>query len=312
VVALATLNADHALILPRVGYANEMASPAARRDRSAPDPPAFRDRAEAGARLGVLLREVLGDDHPERFRASAPSATDTAAPDEPRPVVLALPRGGVPVAAEVARALRVPLDILLVRKLGHPEAPELGLGAIAEDGAGGAAEPYFDAEMLSRVRLSRDDLAEVVTRERAELARRAAVYVPGRSASARDRRAIELKAGAEGTVGAPGAPNLAGRLVIVVDDGLATGVTARAALRAVLARGARRMILAVPVAAPDAAGAIEKETGEVVTLVTPRRFRSVGEWYTDFGQLTDADVLALLFPGVGLGAPDIGTRTSTS
>ena len=293
-VALATLNADHALILPRVGYANVMASPSARRDKSAPDPPAFSDRTEAGARLGALLREVLGDDHPERFRASAPAAPDTAAPGEPRPVVLALPRGGVPVAAEVARALRVPLDILLVRKLGHPEAPELGLGAIAEDGAGGAAEPYFDADMLSRVRLSRDDLAGVVARERAELARRAAVYAPGRSAGCRP--VIELAAGAEDTMGAPGAPDLAGRLVIVVDDGLATGVTARAALRAVRSRGAGRTILAVPVAAPDAAGAIEKETGEVVTLVTPRRFRSVGEWYADFGQLTDADVLALLSP----------------
>jgi predicted phosphoribosyltransferase len=179
----------------------------------------------------------------------------------------------VPVAAEVARALGVPLDILLVRKLGHPEAPELGLGAIAEDGAGGAAEPYFDPEMLSRVGLSRDDLAEVVVRERAELARRVAVYAPRRSVPAGD---------------------LAGRLVIVVDDGLATGVTARAALRAVQARGARRMILAVPVAASEAAHAIENETGEVVTVVTPRRFHSVGEWYADFGQLTDADVLAVL------------------
>jgi len=291
-VALATLNADHALILPRVGYLHKMASPSAHRVAAAPDPPAFRDRAEAGARLGARLQEVLRDDDPERSRAPAPPPTNPADAGEPRPVVLALPRGGVPVAAEVARALGVPLDILLVRKLGHPEAPELGLGAIAEDGAGGAAEPYFDPEMLSRVGLSSDDLSEVVVRERAELARRVAVYAPRRSAQAGERP--EPKAGAEDTTGTPRVPDLAGRLVIVVDDGLATGVTARAALRAVQARGARRMILAVPVAAPEAAHAIEKENGEVVTVVTPRRFHSVGEWYVDFGQLTDADVLAVL------------------
>ena len=158
-VALATLNADHALILPRVGYPNKMASPSAPRDAAAPDPPAFRDRAEAGARLGARLRAILEDDHPERSRAFALTPADAApARDEPSPVVLALPRGGVPVAAEVARALRVPLDILLVRKLGHPEAPELGLGAIAEDGAGGAAEPYFDPEMLARVGLTAEEV----------------------------------------------------------------------------------------------------------------------------------------------------------
>jgi len=293
-VALATLNADHALILPRVGYANKMASPSAHHAAAAPDPPAFRDRAEAGARLGARLREVLGEDDPERSRASAPSPTDPADAGEARPVVLALPRGGVPVAAEVARALGVALDILLVRKLGHPEAPELGLGAIAEDGAGGAAEPYFDPEMLNRVGLSKDDLAEVVARERAELVRRVAVYAPRRSVPAGKHSGPEPEGAAEGTLDEPRVLELAGRLVIVVDDGLATGVTARAALRAVQQRGARRMILAVPVAATEAAHAIEKETGEVVTVVTPRRFHSVGEWYADFGQLTDADVLAVL------------------
>ncbi len=171
----------------------------------------------------------------------------------------------------------------MVRKIGHPAAPELGLGAIAEDGSGGAAEPYFDAEMLSRVGLTEDDLADVVARERAELARRVAVYggTPRSPAGAGER-------------GRGG--DLAGRLVIVVDDGLATGVTARAALRAVRARGAARTVLAVPVAAAAAVSDIEKETGEVVTLVTSRRFRSVGEWYADFGQLTDADVLTLLRP----------------
>jgi putative phosphoribosyl transferase len=256
-----------------------MGSSPAPRD-AADAPPAFRDRAQAGARLGARLREILGETgngSSERSVASACLPAMAAPPGGPRPVVLALPRGGVPVAAEVARALHAPLDILLVRKLGHPEAPELGLGAIAEDGAGGAAEPFFDEQMLAQVGLRRDDLAGVGARERAELARRTASYAPRRPG--------------------PGGAGLAAALVIVVDDGLATGVTARAALRAVRARGARRVILAVPVAAPDAARAVKAETVEVVALLTPRRFRSVGEWYADFGQLSDADVLALLARG---------------
>jgi putative phosphoribosyl transferase len=255
-----------------------MVSPHEHRDAVPPGPPAFRDRAEAGVLLGARLREVLGEfrpDDPERVGAFALSPGMTTDRLAGGPVVLAIPRGGVAVAAEVASALSAPLDVLMVRKLGHPEAPELGLGAIAEDGAGGAAEPFFDQELLARVGLTAGDLTAVVERERAELARRVAVY-PRRSASASD---------------------CAGRLVIVVDDGLATGVTARAALRAMRARGAARTILAVPVAAPGAVRTVEKETGEVVTLVTPRRFRSVGEWYADFGQLTDADVLALLSSG---------------
>jgi putative phosphoribosyl transferase len=257
--------------------AGEMSSPPARRDAAPSGPPAFRDRAEAGVRLGAALLEVLGDARrhdPERVRADTGPSAITRDPPASRPVVFAIPRGGVAVGVGVARALSARLEVLMVRKIGHPAAPELGLGAIAEDGAGGAAEPYFDAEMLSRVGLTRDDLAGVVARERAELARRVAVY-------------------ARGTVRAEGRAEALGP-VIVVDDGLATGVTARAALRAVRARGVTRPVLAVPVAAASAVDAIEKENGEVVTLVTPRRFRSVGEWYADFGQLTDADVLTLL------------------
>jgi putative phosphoribosyl transferase len=274
-----------------------MAVPPGRRDAAPFGSPAFRDRTEAGVALGAVLRDLLGygfPEDPERERTEAWTVAMTSRlPGRPR--VLALPRGGVPVAVGVARALGGALDVLVVRKIGHPDAPELGLGAIAEDGAGGAAEPFFDQQMLDEVHLTRADLASVVARERAELARRAAVYGRGRAAA-----------------GAVAGADLAGQFVVVVDDGLATGVTARAALRSVRARGADRILLAVPVGSPAAVAAVSgdtvrnepgrngpghNETGEVVTVVTPRRFRSVGEWYADFGQLTDADVLALLPPG---------------
>jgi putative phosphoribosyl transferase len=229
-------------------------------------PPAFADRAEAGVLLGAALQEASDEFKFHHFE---------------RPVVFAIPRGGVAVAASVARCLAAPLDVIVVRKIGHPEAPEFGLGAIAEGG-----EPVFDDEVLAEAGLTVSDLAEVVRRERAELARRVAVYrSPHRGAPGAD---------------SPDGPYPAGGLAIVVDDGLATGVTARAALRAVARRfggGPVATVLAVPVAAEGSLAGINAEADEVVTVVTARRLRSVGEWYADFGQLTDADVLTLLAEG---------------
>jgi putative phosphoribosyl transferase len=241
-----------------------MPSSFARRNATdaSPGPPAFADRTEAGELLGAALREAIRE---------FPFNNDE------RPVVFAIPRGGVAIAAGVARQLNAPLDVIVVRKIGHPQAPEFGLGAIAEGG-----EPVFDPVALEESGLEVADLAEVVARERAELARRVGVYHgaprPGPRLAPAPRRQE------------PAGP------LIVVDDGLATGVTARAALRAVRARGGpgARTVLAVPVAAESSLAAVKAEADEVVTVVTTRRLRSVGEWYVDFGQLTDADVLTLL------------------
>ncbi|MEU1385149.1 MULTISPECIES: phosphoribosyltransferase family protein [unclassified Nonomuraea] len=202
----------------------------------------FADRAEAGALLAERLPEVRD------------------------PVVLALPRGGVAVAVPVFRRLGGELDVLVTRKIGYPPAPELGVGAIAEGG-----EPVFDLTMLDRLGLTPEDVADVVERERHELARRVRAY--------RGDRPL---------------PPLAGREVIVVDDGLATGVTARAALRAVAAAGPARVTLAVPVGAEETVEMMRAEADEVVVLLTPIDFRAVGQWYEHFDQLTDEDVLDLL------------------
>jgi predicted phosphoribosyltransferase len=185
--------------------------------------------------------------------------SDLGLTDEP--VVVGLPRGGVVVAAEVAAAVNGRLDVLVARKLAQPTAPELALGALAEGGS-----PVWDDAMLRRMGLHSADLADIVATEREELARQVSAYRGNRPA-----------------------PDVHGRVVIVVDDGVATGATARAALRAVREQGAARLVLAVPVAAPESVASLT-EADEVVTLLAPAQFVAVGRWYDDFAQLTDDDV----------------------
>jgi putative phosphoribosyl transferase len=170
------------------------------------------------------------------------------------------------VAVEVASRLDAPVDVFVARKIGAPGQPELGLGAIAEGG-----EPVLDAAMLRSLGLTVDDLATVVRREREELARRVAAY--------RGRRSL---------------PPLSGADVVLVDDGLATGGTARAALRALRAAGVRRVVIAVPVAPAEAVAALEAEADAVITVAVPRRFRAVGQWYVNFPQVSDREVVELL------------------
>ncbi|WP_219471867.1 phosphoribosyltransferase [Nonomuraea rhizosphaerae] len=186
--------------------------------------------------------------------------------DAQDPVVLALPRGGVAVAVPIVRGVGGELDVLVTRKIGYPPAPELGVGAIAEGG-----EPVFDLPLLRRLGLTPEAVTEVVIEERRELARRVKAY--------RGDRPL---------------PELTGREVIVVDDGLATGATARAALRAVAAAKPGRVTLAVPVGARDTVEAMRQEADEVVVLRVPVDFRAVGQWYERFDQLSDTDVLDLL------------------
>lgn len=191
------------------------------------------------------------------------------------PIVLALPRGGVPVGAEVAAGLGAELDVFVARKIGVPFQPELGVGAIAEGG-----EPVLDEPLISAVGLSRDDLRAAIAAEHLELSRRVRTYRGGRVL-----------------------PDLTHRDVVLVDDGLATGGTARAALRALRTGGVRRTVLAVPVAPPETVDALSPEADEVVAVLTPPRFGAVGRWYRRFPQLDDAAVVALLAAARGVLPP---------
>ena len=207
-------------------------------------PGRFADRSDAGRQLAARLLPLAGEN----------------------PLVLGLPRGGVPIAEEVATLLGAPLEILAVRKLGAPHNPEYGIGAIAE-----GRTKVLDQEVLALLGINNGTLRHIVERESAELERRVEAYRGNRPR-----------------------PSLRDRTVIVVDDGVATGVTDTAPLRAARREGPRRLVLAVPVCAPDSLARLRREADEVVCLVAPPQLRGVGEWYADFAQVSDDQVVAAL------------------
>lgn len=204
----------------------------------------FRNRTEAGRCLGQALLSYRGQDV----------------------VVLGLPRGGVPVAFEVAEALDAPLDVLVVRKLGVPFQPELGMGAIGEGGV-----RVMNPDVVAAAGLTGAEIARVEAAERAELERRARRFRGDRPP-----------------------PLLAGRTAILVDDGIATGSTARAACQVARAQGATRVVLAAPVASPQSVMDLRRDADEVVCLETPAWFFGVGQFYADFSQTPDEEVVSLL------------------
>jgi predicted phosphoribosyltransferase len=205
----------------------------------------FRDRADAGRELAPQLTSYAG---------------------QPDVVVLGLARGGVPVAAEVAVGLSVPLDVFVVRKLGVEGRAELAMGAIASGGV-----RVLNPSVIQGLAIGDDEIERVAARERRELERRTLLYRDGRPA-----------------------PDLAGKVVIVVDDGLATGSTMRAAVAALRQLGPRRIVVAVPVGSPVTCGELREEADEVVCLRTPHHFSAVGEWYRDFAPTTDDQVAGAL------------------
>jgi putative phosphoribosyl transferase len=204
----------------------------------------FIDRRDAGRRLAERLEDLRGRDV----------------------VILGLPRGGVSVAFEVARALGLPLDVIVVRKLGMPSQPELAMGAIGEGGV-----RILNQELRQWGDVAGGEIAAVERREQAELESRVTRLRAGRSR-------IPLK----------------GRTAVIVDDGVATGSTARAACQVARAQGASQVVLAVPVAAAEAAEALRGTADEVVCLQTPDFFYAVGQWYEDFSQVPDEEVVGLL------------------
>jgi len=204
----------------------------------------FRDRADAGRSLAELLLPLRDEDV----------------------VVGGLPRGGVPVAAEVAASLGKPLDVVVVRKLGAPMQPELGVGAIGEEGV-----VVLNEGLIADIGLTESQVQRVAAAERRELDRRVQVY--------RGHR---------------GPVPMAGRTAVLVDDGLATGYTARAAVEVARRRRADRVVLAVPVAPPEAVDELAAVADDVVAVETPLYMAAVGNWYDDFDQTSDSEVVELL------------------
>jgi putative phosphoribosyl transferase len=205
----------------------------------------FSNRAEAGQLLAEKLNKYAGREDV---------------------IVLGLPRGGVPVAYEVARRLGVPLDVFIVRKLGVPGFEELALGAIASGGV-----RVLNEDVVRALPNANELIESVTTRELAELARREQIYRDGRPA-----------------------PDIGGRTVILVDDGLATGATMRAAVAALRQLGAAKIVVAVPVGAADTCREIEREVDETVCAMAPEWFQAVGQFYEDFSQTSDDEVRELL------------------
>jgi putative phosphoribosyl transferase len=204
----------------------------------------FEDRRQAGRELAVRLLPLARE----------------------RPIIVALPRGGVPVAVEIAHALGASLDVLTVRKLGAPLNPELGVGAVAEDGTA-----VLNVKMARSIGMTRTQFDRVIERETRELRRRVERFRDG-------WEPLDVR----------------GRTVIVVDDGLATGLTDLAAVRALRGRGAARIIVAVPVGSSEAISLLDEEADEIVCLTIPPELFSVGHWYEDFSAVSDEEVLALL------------------
>ncbi|MGM0583485.1 MAG: phosphoribosyltransferase [Pseudomonadota bacterium] len=220
----------------------------------------FRDRVEAGRQLAGAVREL--------FDAN-PAMDD--------PVVLALPRGGVPVALEVARDLRAPLDLVLVRKIGVPWNPELAAAAVVD---GDHPLRVVNEDVMRMAGVSQADLEAGETRALEEIDRRRKLWLGGRAR----------------------AP-LAGRDLVVVDDGIATGATMRVALQAMRAAGPRSLIAATPVGADDALDLVRGEVDHVICLLTPVALGGIGAWYADFAQLEDSDVQRLLSEADAIAPP---------
>ena len=211
-------------------------------------PDKFSDRHDAGRQLAGVVEEVIGGEDV---------------------VILALPRGGVPVAYEVSLRLGAPLDVLLVRKLGEPWQPELAFGAIATGDVVVVNEDHVKA-----LGLGEDMIKDIVAHERAELVQREQLYRDGRTPM-----------------------DVAGKTVVVVDDGIATGSTVRAALKSLEQRGVKRRIVACPVAAAETVRALKDEADEVICLRTPPAVGAVGMWYDDFAPVFDSEVKELLGQG---------------